>query len=80
MTKLELDNADFIRDYEQNVMDNQDIYPNAANMRLSDYDLALSKQVLKTALSQMQRYKSTTVLEENKRLVQEAIDREDVQY
>lgn len=80
LTEIELNNADFIRDYEQNVMDNQDIYPNAANMRLSDYDLALSKQVLKTALSQMQRYKSTTVLEENKRLVQEAIDREDVQY
>lgn len=80
LTKLELDNANFIKDYEQNIMDYQDIYPNAANMRLSDYDLALSKQVLKTALSQMQRYKSTTVLEENKRLVQEAIDREDVQY
>lgn len=80
LSKLELENANFILNYEKNIMNTQDIYPNAATTRLSDYDLALSKPVLKTALSQMQSYQSTTILEENKRLVQEAINKEDVQY
>jgi hypothetical protein len=80
LTKLELDNANFIKDYEQNIMDNQDIYPDAAYTLLSEYDLALSKAVLKTALAQMQTYTSTPTLEENKRLVQEAINKEDVRY
>jgi len=47
---------------------------------LSDYDLALSKTVLKSALAQMQLYYNTDVLNENIRLVQEAIDKEEVQY
>ena len=38
------------------------------------------KPVLKTALAQMNNYPSTTVLEENKKLVQEAIDNPDVSY
>ena len=80
LSRLELDNANFILNYEKNIMDTQDIYPNAATTRLSDYDLVLSKPVLKTALSQMQGYQSTAILEENKRLVQEAINKEDVQY
>lgn len=80
LSKLELENANFILNYEKNIMNTQDIYPNAATTRLSDYDLALSKLVLKTALSQMQSYQSTAILEENKRLVQEAINKEDVQY
>jgi VWFA-related protein len=80
LTKLEIDNANFIKDYEQNIMDNQDIYPDAAYTLLSEYDLALSKTVLKAALAQMQTYPSTSTLEENKRLVQEAIDKEDVRY
>ena len=80
LSKLEIDNANFIKNYEQMIMESQDIYPNASNIKLSDYDLALSKPVLKTALSQMLGYPSTAVLEENKRLVQEAINKEDVRY
>jgi hypothetical protein len=80
LSKLEIDNANFIKNYEQNIMDTQDIYPNAAYALLSEYDLALSKTVLKTAIAQMQTYPSTSTLEENKRLVQEAIDKEDVRY
>jgi len=80
LSKLESDNANFIKAYEQNIMATQDIYPNAANTLLSDYDLALSKPVLKTALAQMQTYSYTDVLSENMRLVSEAIAKEDVQY
>ena len=80
LSRLEIDNANFIKTYEDNIMRTQDIYPDASNTLLSDYDLALSKTVLKSALAQMQGYYNTDVLNENIRLVQEAIDKEEVQY
>ncbi len=80
LSRLESDNANFIREYENNIMSTRDIYPNAGSVLLSDYDLALSKAVLKTALAQMQGYPSTDILSENIRMVQEAINKEDVQY
>ncbi len=80
LSRLEQDNTNFILQYEKNIMDTEDIYPNAATQLLTGYDLALSKPVLKTALSQMNRYQSTATLEENKKLVQEAIDNPDVTY
>ena len=80
LSRLESDNANFIREYENNIMDTRDIYPDASNVLLSDYDLALSKAVLKNALSQMQGYASTDILKENMRLVQEAINKEDIKY
>lgn len=80
LSRLEIDNANFIKSYEDNIMRTQDIYPDASNTLLSDYDLALSKTVLKSALAQMQGYYNTDVLNENIRLVQEAIDKEEVQY
>ena len=73
-------NADYILAYEKEVMASRDIYPNAGSVLLSGYDLALSKPVLKTALAQMNNYPSTTVLEENKKLVQETIDNPDVSH
>jgi VWFA-related protein len=80
LSDIEIENTEFIQEYEQNIMDTQDIYPDAASVKLAEYDLALSKAVLKTALSQMQTYKSTTVLEINKKLVENAINSADVQY
>ena len=80
LSKLELQNIEFIKNYEVNSMNTQDIYPNAAHTLLSDYDMALSKAVLRTALAQIQNYASTDILEQNKRLLQEAINKEDVQY
>lgn len=80
LSRIEIDNANFIKAYEDNIMMTQDIYPNASTTLLSDYDLALSKAVLKNALAQMQTYNSTDILNENIRLVQEAINKEDVQY
>ncbi len=80
LSKLEAANAEVIRNYEDSIMSSRDIFPEAATVQLSAYDLALSKPVLKTALSQMQGYTSTEILKENIRLVQEAINQEDVQY
>lgn len=80
LSALELRNANFIKDYEEKIMNQQDIYPDAANTLLSDYDLALSKAVLKNAYSQMQNYPSTATLEENKKQVQEAMNKQDIQY
>ena len=57
-----------------------DIFPNAASQLLTPYDLVLREEDLKLALTQMNRYTSTPTLEENKKLVQEAIDMEDIQY
>ena len=80
LSKLEIQNAEFIRNYEDDLMDTSDIYPNAANTLLSDYDLALSKAVLRNALSQVQNYPDTEILRQNKQLIQQAIDKEDIQY
>jgi hypothetical protein len=80
LSKLEIANANFIKQYEEDLMAQQDIYPDAANTLLSDYDLALSKAVLKKAYSQVQSYSSTAILEENKKLILEAINKEEVSY
>ena len=80
LSKTEIDNANFIKAYEDNIMSYQDIYPDASNTLLSDYDLALSKTVLKTALAQMQTYPSSDILNENMRMVRELINKGDVQY
>jgi hypothetical protein len=80
LSKLEIANANFIKQYEEDLMAQQDIYPDAANTLLSDYDLALSKAVLKKAYSQIQSYSSTAILEENKKLILEAINKEEVSY
>ena len=80
LSAIEQKNTNFILSYEKNVMASEDIFPNASTEVLSDYDLALSKPVLKTALAQMNRYPSSPTLEENKKVVQEAIDNPDVTY
>lgn len=80
LSDLERENAEFILEYEQNKMNTQDIYPNADTTVLSDYDLSLSKAVLKNALVQVSRYPSTEILGQNILRIQEAIDRKDVEY
>lgn len=80
LSTLEIENANFIKQYEDNIMATQNIYPDAASVLLSDYDLALSKPVLKIALEQMRMYQYTNILGENIRLVEEAIAKEEVQY
>ncbi len=80
LSKLEIENVEYISNYEQFIMENSDIYPDASNTVLSDYDLALSKAVLKNALAQMQGYSDTAVLRQNMLLVQAKIDEEDIEY
>ncbi len=80
LSKLEQDNANLIKEYEKRRMDSEDIYPSASTVRLSEYDLALSKPVLKTALAQMAGYKDSDILRENMAMVQDAIDNPDVSY
>lgn len=80
LSKLEQQNAEFIKSYEQDKMDTEDIFPNASFELLSEYDLALSKPVLKEALKQMKNYSQTDILKQNIELVQDEIDKEDVSY
>lgn len=80
LSDMERRNADFIKDYENNIMNSQNIFPDAGYTLLSDYDLALSKPVLKNALLQLQNSASTDILNQNIQMIQEAIRREDVQY
>lgn len=80
LSSLEINNVNVIKNYENNIMATSDIYPNAANTLLSDYDLALSKTVLRSALSQVQNYPDTEILRQNKQLIQQALDKEDIQY
>lgn len=80
LSKLESDNVNTISAYEKAIMDNQDIYPDASTVLLSDYDLGLSKAVLKRAYAQMQNYASSDILNQNLQKVQDAINKEDVEY
>ncbi|MCR4892273.1 MAG: VWA domain-containing protein [Lachnospiraceae bacterium] len=80
LSKLETANVNFILEYEKNRMANSDIFPNADSVQLSDYDVALSKDVLKLAMTQMERLNHTSILMENMQKVQNIIDTPDVTY
>ncbi len=80
LSQLEIDNINLIVTYENAIMASQDIYPNASNVLLTEYDLGLSKQVLTRAYDQMLRYPSTDILNQNLTKVQDAINKEDIQY
>ena len=80
LSDLEIENTETIRAYEEAMIASQDIFPDASNTVLSEYDLCLSKDVLKRALEQMQGYNNTEVLQQNMQLVQAAIDQEEVSY
>lgn len=80
LSQVELANVHTISQYEKAVMDSRDIYPNAASVPLTEYDLALSKSVLQKALDQMSAYPSTPTLQANIAQVQAAMNKTDVQY
>lgn len=80
LSKLEIQNVEFIKNYEDTLMNTADIYPNASYTLLSDYDLALSKAVLRNALAQVQNYADSEILRQNKQLIQQAIEKEDIRY
>ena len=80
LNTLELQNATYIFAYEQDKMEREDIYPQAANKELSEYDLALTKPVLRQALSQLNSYPSTAVLEKNKQMIEAALAKDEISY
>ncbi len=80
LSSLELANANYILEYESNKMDREDIYPKASTVELSEYDLALSKPVLKRALAQLNGYASTAILQENKRKIEAELAKSEVSY
>ncbi len=80
LSSLELANANYILEYEKDKMEREDIYPNASNTELAEYDLALSKPVLKKALSQLNGYSKTAILEDNKKKIEEALAQSEVSY
>ncbi len=80
LSSLEAKNADYIMSYERNKMENEDIYPNAGSVLLSGYDLALSKEVLTIALEQLNSYPYSSMLEQNKALIREAINKPELIY
>lgn len=75
LSSLENENAEFIKSYEEYLVATQEIYPNASTVLLSEYDLVLTKELLETALVQLNGQGSTAILEQNKSIVQEAISR-----
>lgn len=80
LSKLEQSNATFILAYENEIMQSRDIFPNAAYEELSEYDLALQRAVLKTALDQLSGYNDTAILRENIEKVRNAMNVSDVTY
>lgn len=80
LSDLERKNIETIQAYEKARMDRMDIFPNAATVLLTEYDLTLSKPVLQTALEQMRSYGNTTILQQNIALVQTVINTANVSY
>lgn len=80
ITKLETENINFIKEYENMMMSTQDIFPNASYELLSEYDMALSKEVLRTALGQMEYYPQTDTLKENIANVTDTLNKSDIKY
>ena len=80
LSSMEYDNAIYIREYEDDIMAKQDIFPDASNIPLSEYDLALTKSVLQKALKQVESYPYTEVLKDNIDMIKAAIKQEEIKY
>lgn len=80
LSALERENVSAIKRHEEARMATSDIYPTAAYVELTDYDLALSKTVLQTALDQMSRYQSTSTLQANIAKVRAALNQANISY
>jgi N6-adenosine-specific RNA methylase IME4 len=53
LTDLERTNIRLIREFENNIRDNEWIFPNSSTQRLTEYDVMLSKPILEKALGQI---------------------------
>lgn len=80
LSSMEYNNAIFIREYEDEIMARQDIFPDASRIPLSEYDLALTKSVLQKALKQVENYSYTEILKDNIDMIKAAIKQEEIKY
>ncbi len=80
LSKTEEANVNFIKKYEDNWIATQNIFPNASFELLSEYDMALTKDVLRKALEQMKYYMKTDTLEENIKRINDALSKTDIKY
>ncbi len=80
LSDLENENITFIKEYEDFLTESSDIFPDAEKTLLSEYDLCLGRDILQKALDQVMNYSDTDILEQNIRLIEEAIDRDEVAY
>lgn len=80
LSAIESKNATTILGYENYIIENNIIFPNADTQELAEYDLVLSDTALKRALSQMQSLPSTAVLQQNIQLVQDVLNKSDINY
>ncbi len=73
-SSIEYDNIQFILEYENKRIANGDIFDHLSTALLTEYDLALSKTTLQKALIQIEKEPSTTITQQNKTLIQNAIN------
>ena len=73
ISTLENNNIDLIIAREEYIMNYENIFPNAGNIPLSTYDVALTKAVLQKALTQVASYPQTSVRDQNIAFIQNAI-------
>ncbi|SET45543.1 Mg-chelatase subunit ChlD [[Clostridium] aminophilum] len=73
LSKLESANCNQIIAREKQITENEMIFPNAATVPLVTYDVALTKAVLKKALSQVETYPQSAVRDQNIEFIKSAI-------
>lgn len=72
-SQVELDNVDTIRAYEENILQNEEIFPDIEYTQLSEYDVCLHYNSLRRALSQAKNYRRTDTWKANVRMIKKAM-------
>jgi len=89
LTTLEMNNANYILKYEQNLMANSYIFPNCLTTALTEYDVSLTKAVLSRGLSELYAMagvregeinRLSGIAKQNAELITRAIERSDISY
>ncbi len=80
LTAVEIANVKVIIAYENNLISAGNIYPFIDTMLLSEYDLYLKKEVLRSALDEIEVDRDNAILMANIQMIEEAIAKEDIQY
>lgn len=72
-SQVELDNVDTIRAYEEDILQNEEIFPEIEYSLLREYDVCLHYNSLKRALSQAKNHRRTDICKENIRTIKKAM-------